>query len=378
MAMTGPVYPLDIFRLLSCAKMSGSAGNDQADIAYAEYLPNGPSKQTQSRASYLYGRMDRIRVDPASAFIHVPSSPWSYTGKVEIMARSRWEMSFALLWGHLPRRPGIVHLPLSYSCPVKSRTIEKFLKRTSRFFVPTTHNVMQLNVPERGRPRKQKRPRLKSVPGQADDILVPLDAIRHDLVTILRDVNNLPIWALPHSTFSVGVYKAGCIIPEQPFPVYASVIEPRKNRMTLFHAWGKMVETALRSAWTLVLAGKREGGNENIVDRSASSCLLWPILITYNGPLDGETCVSPGKEGTRFSYLLTEGYGQSVAEGLCVGVPVIRSNISALRKIGTQAQERIDLLNGTVWSDIIIEYMRNSLRRRSRLQQYMQTNVCVG
>ncbi|CAI9120331.1 hypothetical protein [Brytella acorum] len=259
MAMTGPVYPLDIFRLLSCAKMSGSAGNDQADIAYAEYLPNGPSKQTQSRASYLYGRMDRIRVDPASAFIHVPSSPWSYTGKVEIMARSRWEMSFALLWGHLPRRPGIVHLPLSYSCPVKSRTIEKFLKRTSRFFVPTTHNVMQLNVPERGCPRKQKRPRLKSVPGQADDILVPLDAIRHDLVTILRDVNNLPIWALPHSTFSVGVYKAGCIIPEQPFPVYASVIEPRKNRMTLFHAWGKMVETALRSAWTLVLAGKRGG-----------------------------------------------------------------------------------------------------------------------
>lgn len=254
---------------------------------------------------------------------------------------------------------------------MKRRAIEKLLERTSGVFVPMVHDVIPLNFPEYGRPREQKRhqQRMDSVARLADGILVPSEAVRQDLKTILPEGNKISIWAVPHGTPSVGFSEDNSIVPKRPFFVYLSTIEPRKNHLMLLHAWRKMVETAPDNAPILVLVGKRGWENENIIDLLDRSRALRPYLLEYNNLSDGQ--VSRLLEASRALVFpsLTEGYGLPVAEALSMKVPVICSDIPVLREVGGQVPDYIDPLNGTAWADIIMEYTGNGPRRQAQLQR---------
>ncbi|KXV66359.1 glycosyltransferase family 4 protein [Gluconobacter oxydans] len=371
MAVIDPVYLLDISRLLDRAKTSGPTGIDRVELAYAEYLLKERPEQTLFCAWHPWGWIGGIRTDLAAAFIQALSRQWAHTGKVEHTIRLKRKIRLMLLWQPLPRRSGIIHLLLSHHHLMKRRAIEKLLERTSGVFVPMVHDVIPLNFPEYGRPREQKRhqQRMDSVARLADGILVPSEAVRQDLKTILPEGNKISIWAVPHGTPSVGFSEDNSIVPKRPFFVYLSTIEPRKNHLMLLHAWRKMVETAPDNAPILVLVGKRGWENENIIDLLDRSRTLRPYLLEYNNLSDGQ--VSRLLEASRALVFpsLTEGYGLPVAEALSMKVPVICSDIPVLREVGGQVPDYIDPLNGTAWADIIMEYTGNGPRRQAQLQR---------
>jgi glycosyltransferase involved in cell wall biosynthesis len=67
-----------------------------------------------------------------------------------------------------------------------------------------------------------------------------------------------------------------------------------------------------------------------------------------------------------------EGYGMPVAEALAAGVPVIASDIEALREVGGEVPEYLDPIDGLGWLDAVLDYARpDSARRAAQLDRLL-------
>jgi len=68
-----------------------------------------------------------------------------------------------------------------------------------------------------------------------------------------------------------------------------------------------------------------------------------------------------------------EGYGLPVAEALAAGVPVLCSELPALREVGGDVPEYLDPLDGVAWRNAIVDYTHaDAPRRRAQLQRLEQ------
>src|SRR5262249_10834921 len=60
-----------------------------------------------------------------------------------------------------------------------------------------------------------------------------------------------------------------------------------------------------------------------------------------------------------------EGYGLPVAEALALGVPVICSDLPALREVGAGVPEYLDPLDAPAWRSAILDYSQPGSARRT-------------
>jgi len=140
----------------------------------------------------------------------------------------------------------------------------------------------------------------------------------------------------------------------RPYFVMLGTIEPRKNHLTLLHAWRAMAARLGRERCPgLLIVGARGWDNEQVVDILDRCVALRGIVVEAGRLPDGE--VTAALEGARALVMpsFIEGFGLPVAEALASGCPVICSDIPAHREVGAQAPEYIDPVDAPAWVSMI-------------------------
>lgn len=377
--MADPVWLLDLSRLLARAGAPGPTGIDRVELAYARYLLSGRLRKSAFCALHPLGVSGGIPSGLAADFVSALSEWWSassarrQSGESGEIARLKRRIGRDLLWRPLPRQRRMVHLLLSHHHLTRPRAIAMLLRATGSFFVPMVHDVIPLDFPEYGRPKEEQRhaQRIATVASLADGVLVPTRTVRNDLCRHVQ--RPLPVWVVPHGVASAcswgGCAQSEVTVPERPYFVYLSTIEPRKNHLMLLQVWRRLVEVDPQAAPVLVLIGKRGWENENVLDLLDRSKILRPYVVEYNA-LPDEAVTQLLKSAVALLFpSLVEGYGLPVAEALAMGVPVICSDIPVLHEVGGKVADYVDPLNGAAWAEIVSEYVANGLRRQNQLRK---------
>jgi glycosyltransferase involved in cell wall biosynthesis len=120
----------------------------------------------------------------------------------------------------------------------------------------------------------------------------------------------------------------------------------------------------------LVLIGQRGWETENVVDLLDRCPALRGVVIERNTLPD--TAMVRLLRGARAMLLpsFAEGFGFPVIEALQLGLPVLCSDIAALRETGGIVPEYIDPLDGPGWRAAILDYATPcSARRTAQLER---------
>ncbi|WP_294389604.1 glycosyltransferase [uncultured Sphingomonas sp.] len=139
-------------------------------------------------------------------------------------------------------------------------------------------------------------------------------------------------------------------VDERPYFVCVGTIEPRKNHLLLLHLWRALSEERGAAAIPrLILIGRRGWENEQVVDMLERCPALKDCVEERSGLPDTE--VQALVAGARALLLpsFAEGYGMPVTEALMLRVPVVCSDLPALREAGGAVPTFLDPLDGPAW-----------------------------
>jgi glycosyltransferase involved in cell wall biosynthesis len=160
----------------------------------------------------------------------------------------------------------------------------------------------------------------------------------------------------------------------RPYFVFLGTIEPRKNHLLALHVWRRLAEEMGAAAPRLVLVGRRGWENEQVIDL-VERCEPLKDLVMERGNVSDEEALAMMR-GARALILpsFAEGYGLPVAEALNYGLPVLCSDLPALREVGGDVPEYLDPLDGLAFLQAVKDYAAPDSARRAaqlaRLQQW--------
>ena len=151
----------------------------------------------------------------------------------------------------------------------------------------------------------------------------------------------------------------------RPYFVYVGTIEARKNHLLLLNLWRRLSRDLGERAPVLVLVGQRGWEVENVIDMLDRCPALRDTVIEHNALPDA--AMVPLLRGARALLLpsFAEGFGFPVIEALQLGVPVLCSDIPALRETGGAVPEFLDPLDGPGWHRAILDYAAPESPRRA-------------
>lgn len=147
--------------------------------------------------------------------------------------------------------------------------------------------------------------------------------------------------------------------------VIISTIEPRKNHLLLLNIWRKFHDCGMKDIPKLFIIGNRGWENENIIDMLERCPGLVGNVYEFNHLNDALLVPVLSNARAMLFPSHSEGWGMPVVEALAMKVPVICSDISALREAGQNIPEYIDPLDGKKWMETIIEYSNNNSEMRN-------------
>lgn len=134
--------------------------------------------------------------------------------------------------------------------------------------------------------------------------------------------------------YSIANINPECII-KNPFLLFISTIEPRKNIITIIHAFEKFLDKT-NSDMKLVLAGRRGWKCDSIYDAVEQSKYRNSIIMPgFISDLDKSYLLSNAKA---FVYpSLYEGFGIPILEAMTYNLPVITTDVSSMPEVGGDA-----------------------------------------
>lgn len=370
--MRAQTYLLDISRLLARAKCAGPTGIDRVELAYAEFLLEKFPDRVVFCAIHPFGRIGGVQREAAEKFIITLSRHWTGKQNSGVVSNYARRIKWELLWRPVPTATGMVHMLVSHHHLMRPRPLRSLLRKTGARFIPMVHDIIPITHPEYARPKERQRhmTRMSTVAELADAIIVPSEAVHHDLKAHLH-IPNTPIWSIPHgvSVLPAREAKSSAQKPDRPYFVYLSTIEPRKNHLTLLNAWRRLIDTMGHRAPILVIIGKRGWENENIVDILDRSEELRPYIVECNTLDDAQVMGMLLSCRALLFPTLVEGYGLPLAEALSMKVPALCSDIPVLREVGGDIPEYVDPINGAEWAEAISVYTYDDTRRDTQLQR---------
>jgi glycosyltransferase involved in cell wall biosynthesis len=370
---------LDLSRLLSRSLHPTPTGVDRVELAYAQGLLRLAPDRLSFAATHPCGLHGRLSTSAVVDFLAMTADRWDCEGLTEPRLR-RWRRALAacltLAPGRAPaRRPG---RPRAYLHP-SPRSLERramfeaILRREQARFIPFVHDLIPLDHPEYTRPRSTAlfTRKIETVTALASGVLVNSRATADALAACMaRCGRSVPIEALALGAGekpSAQIHRLRPSASHAPYFVALGTIEPRKNHLMLLNVWRRLVEVAGASATPrLVLIGRRGWENENVLDL-LDRCPSLRDVVTEQSRLSDQAMRQILADARALLFpSFAEGYGLPVAEALSLGVPVLASDLPALRETGGDAPDYLDPLDSLAWMRAVLDYAAPQSQTRAR------------
>jgi len=321
----------------------------------------------------VYGRLGR---KPILDFLDHTESRWESVGQTGPLARRHDALTtlLALRPQPVPALRNSTPRVLVQASPhhlTRPTLMASILRRERARFVCLVHDLIPLEYPEYARPdgAAQHRRRIETIVAQADGIIANSHATLASLDPWLRRAGATPHVTVAHlGTHDIpasAVAHTRARAEERPYFVSIGTIEPRKNHLLLLNLWRRMAEEAsAANIPKLVLIGRRGWENEQIVDMLERCPALVGCVEERSGLSDRETRAVLSGARALLMPSFAEGYGMPVTEALDLGVPVLCSDLPALREAGGAVPLFLDPLDGPAWRRAIMAYADPDDRER--------------
>jgi glycosyltransferase involved in cell wall biosynthesis len=158
--------------------------------------------------------------------------------------------------------------------------------------------------------------------------------------------------------------------PERPTFVTLGTIEGRKNHLLLLNIWSRLIDRFGAEAPRLFIIGQRGWEADEVFALLDRSEKLRGHVVELSRCTDGELARHLSSARALLLPSFAEGYGLPLVEALGTGVPVIASDLPALREIGSDIPIYLDPLDADAWESAILDYAQPaSASRQAQLQR---------
>lgn len=369
---------LDVSRLLSRAGRATPTGIDRVEMAYARRLiANGAA--ARFAAVKPTGGLGLLPDRAAREFVEAIAARWRGDGAspqpTRPVSRIARQLRLRLLGSRelAPTRRrctngGAVYLLVSHHHLENCALLARLRQRAGARFICLIHDLIPVQFPEYARPgQAEKHLRRIRNAAQFADALIVNSAVTRDALQcqIDRAGRAPPVLVAPFGTdLPTAAPDAAPPLP-RPYFVCVGTIEARKNHLLLLNVWRQLAAELGERTPFLVLIGRRGWETENVVDMLERCPALRPCVIEHGALSDA--AMVPLLAGARALLLpsFAEGFGFPVIEALALGVPVLCSDVPALRETGGGIPEFLDPLDGPGWRSAILDYAASQSPRRA-------------
>ncbi|WP_298292975.1 glycosyltransferase family 1 protein [Thiomonas sp.] len=140
---------------------------------------------------------------------------------------------------------------------------------------------------------------------------------------------------------------------DSPYFVCVSTIEARKNHLLLLHVWRDLVTRLGAACPKLVLIGQRGWECEQVVDLLERCTPLRHVVIELPDCTDAQLARWLQHARALLMPSFAEGFGLPVIEALAARVPVIASDLPALREVAGDLPHYLDPIDGIGWLEAV-------------------------
>lgn len=382
-----PARLLDLTRLISRAGRTPT-GVDRVELAYLTELltqdvplfalvrtslgyvlldPDGAAaiaaRFSGAQAWGLPDRLSRLTRSKSQTVRQAESDLRRYA-----LARCRPRGISKLLGRHLPR--GTAYVNVGHS-NLSDRTLQAVRHGIGGQIAVMIHDVIPLEFPQYQRPGTPERFRLllKRVRAQADLVIYNTADTRARAQAQMEQWGPLPEGIVAHLGVAVPQPRpqeipAGLDL-SRPYFVALGTVEPRKGHDLLLDVWQDLPDPP-----GLMICGARGWNNEAVFQRLDALPRNGPIR-ELSGLSDGAiAALLLGSRGLLFPSR-AEGFGLPPAEAAALGVPVVCSDIPALREILQDNAVYLEETDRYQWRNKLLSLLRieiddrNSGRRTS-------------
>ena len=221
------------------------------------------------------------------------------------------------------------------------------------------HDLIPLTHPEYCRAGEVQRhqQRLLTMLRTGRGIIVNSEDTARALLAFTQD-SKLP--CPPVLTAHLGIppmpAAAGGAPIDAPYFVCVGTIEARKNHLLLLHVWRDLVARLGAACPKLVLIGQRGWECEQVVDLLERSTPLRDVVIELPDCTDAQLARWLQHARALLLPSFAEGFGLPVIEALAARVPVIASDLPALREVAGDLPHYLDPIDGIGWRDAVLAF----------------------
>lgn len=358
---------LDISRLLSRAARPVPTGIDRVEMAYARHFSETRPAALTFSAVTVAGTLGRISLPAGGDFIRALDAVWRGDGDKRAVARAFNRIRRELLWkgslhAEIRRRGGDhVYLLASHHHLDRPNLFAGLKSQAGVRIACVVHDLIPITHPEfarAGQPERHAR-RMTTVAKYADTVIANSCASRDSAIAFFAKSGRVPPVAVAPLGIDTGTSQIAQSRRERPYFVCIGTIEPRKNHILLLNIWRDLVAGRGKEAPDLLIIGQRGWKNEAYVDMMERCAALRGNVVEFNASADGE--VSRLLRGARALLMpsFVEGFGLPVAEALAAGVPVICSDLPALREVAGDSPDYLHPLDGPGWMRAILDFAQD-------------------
>ena len=368
----------DLSRLVSRAGRETPTGIDRVELAYAEHFLAGgePLRFTMLTPLGRFGRLPRAATED---YVRALAGVWRHSAsssQIRYPTQLARRLRAAALLRH-ERRPRTplrseagrpVYLLVSHHHLEKRRIIARLKQKAQACFVCLIHDLIPIQFPEYALPGQDQkhRQRIETAAALADGVIVNSTVTRRTFEPYLTRAGRAPpVLVAPFGVDLPASMPARPPQPNSPYFVCVSTIEARKNHLLLLNLWRQLAEELGDRVPRLVLIGQRGWETENAVDMLERCPALRGVVVERSNLPDDEVVRLINEAQALLLPSFAEGFGFPLVEALALGVPVICSNLAALRENGGSVPEYLDPLDGIGWRAAVIDYSLPASPRRA-------------